>query len=53
MSNATHARKMDLAVAQMGAVNLADTRAVVVRRLVEMMREAAAWPSSWSFPNWR
>ena len=42
MSNATHARKMDLAVAQMGAVNLADTRAVVVRRLVEMMREAAA-----------
>jgi len=35
------ARKMGLAVAQMGAVNLADTRAVVVRRLVEMMREAA------------
>lgn len=35
-------RKMGLAVAQMGAVNLADTRAVVVRRLVEMMREAAA-----------
>ncbi|KAJ8138518.1 hypothetical protein OY671_008269, partial [Metschnikowia pulcherrima] len=42
VSNATHARKMDLAVAQMGAVNSADTRAVVVRRLVEMMREAAA-----------
>ena len=42
MSNATPSRKMGLAVAQMGAVNLADTRAVVVRRLVEMMREAAA-----------
>ena len=42
MSNTTPSRKMGLAVAQMGAVNLADTRAAVVRRLVEMMREAAS-----------
>jgi predicted amidohydrolase len=42
VSNAYPARKMGLAVAQMGAVNLADSRAAVVRRLVEMMREAAA-----------
>ena len=41
MSNATPARKMGLAVAQMGAVNLADNRSAVVRRLVDMMREAA------------
>ncbi|MCC2597229.1 N-carbamoyl-D-amino-acid hydrolase [Pusillimonas sp. MFBS29] len=35
-----HSRKVGLAVAQMGAVNLADSRASVVKRLVEMMREA-------------
>lgn len=34
------ARNMGLAVAQMGPVHLADSRAVVVRRLVEMLREA-------------
>ncbi|MBN9429742.1 MAG: N-carbamoyl-D-amino-acid hydrolase [Burkholderiales bacterium] len=34
-------RKIGLAVAQMGPVNLADSRAAVVRRLVEMLREAA------------
>ena len=33
-------RKLGLAVAQMGPVHLADTRAAVVKRLVEMMREA-------------
>ena len=33
-------RKMGLAVAQMGPVNLADTRSVVVKRLLEMLREA-------------
>ena len=41
MSNASPARKMGLAVAQMGAVNLADSRQAVVKRLVEMLREAA------------
>jgi predicted amidohydrolase len=33
-------RKLNLAVAQMGPVHLADTREKVVARLVEMMREA-------------
>lgn len=33
-------RFIELAVAQLGAVNLADSRASVVKRLVEMMREA-------------
>ncbi|MDM0071574.1 N-carbamoyl-D-amino-acid hydrolase [Variovorax sp. J31P207] len=33
-------RSIGLAVAQLGAVHLADSRASVVRRLVEMMREA-------------
>lgn len=33
-------RKLGLAVAQMGPVHLADSRASVVRRLVEMLREA-------------
>jgi predicted amidohydrolase len=33
-------RKMGLAVAQMGPVHLADSRASVVKRLVEMMRDA-------------
>ena len=33
-------RKLGLAVAQLGAVNLADTRESVVKRLIEMMREA-------------
>jgi predicted amidohydrolase len=32
--------KMGLAVAQMGPIHLADTRAAVVKRLVEMLREA-------------
>ncbi len=35
-------RRFGLAVAQMGPVHLADTRESVVRRLVEMMREAKA-----------
>lgn len=35
-------RKFGLAVAQMGAVHLADTRESVVARLLEMMREAKA-----------
>lgn len=34
-------RKLGLAVAQMGPVNLADDRRAVVSRLVEMLREAA------------
>lgn len=34
-------RKLGLAVAQMGPVNLADDRRAVVARLVEMLREAA------------
>lgn len=34
--------KIGLAVAQMGPVHLADSRAAVVRRLLEMMREAKA-----------
>lgn len=33
-------RSIGLAVAQLGAVNLADSRASVVRRLLDMMREA-------------
>jgi predicted amidohydrolase len=33
-------RKMGLAVAQMGPVHVADTRVAVVKRLVEMLREA-------------
>ncbi len=33
-------RKLGLAVAQMGPVHLADTREAVVKRLVEMLREA-------------
>ena len=32
--------KMGIAVAQMGAVNLSDSRVAVIKRLVEMMREA-------------
>jgi N-carbamoyl-D-amino-acid hydrolase len=35
-----HARKLGLAVAQMGPVHLADSRAPVVARLVDMLREA-------------
>lgn len=42
MSKTSRARKMGLAVAQMGAVNLADDRRAVVKRLLEMLREAAA-----------
>jgi predicted amidohydrolase len=42
MTKTSRARKMGLAVAQMGAVNLADNRQVVVQRLLEMLREAAA-----------
>jgi predicted amidohydrolase len=34
------ARKLNLAVAQMGPVHLADSREAVVQRLVEMLREA-------------
>ena len=33
-------RKMGLAVAQMGPVHVADTRVAVVKRLLEMLREA-------------
>lgn len=36
----TSGRKMGLAVAQMGPVHVADTREAVVKRLVEMLREA-------------
>lgn len=42
MSKTSNSRKMGLAVAQMGPVHLADSRAAVVKRLVEMMREAAS-----------
>ena len=35
-------RKICVAAAQLGAINLADTRTVVVKRLVEMLREAAS-----------
>jgi predicted amidohydrolase len=42
MTKTSRARKMGLAVAQMGAVNLADNRQAVVKRLLEMLREAAA-----------
>lgn len=38
----TGKRKFGLAVAQMGPVHLADTRESVVKRLLEMMREAKA-----------
>ncbi|ANN76607.1 N-carbamoyl-D-amino-acid hydrolase [Bordetella flabilis] len=38
----TDARKFGLAVAQMGPVHLADSRQAVVKRLVAMLREAAA-----------
>lgn len=41
MTKTSRARKMGLAVAQMGAVNLADSRKTVVQRLVAMLREAA------------
>ena len=34
-------RKLRIAAAQLGPINLADTRAAVVKRLVAMMREAA------------
>ena len=37
-----HTNKIGLAVAQMGPVQLADSRAAVVKRLLEMMREAKA-----------
>jgi len=42
MRKTSNTNKMGLAVAQMGAVNLVDTRAVVMKRLAEMMREAAS-----------
>ncbi len=42
MPQTSRARKFGLAVAQMGPVHLADTRQTVVKRLVEMLREAAA-----------
>lgn len=42
MGTVVSKKKMGLAVAQMGAVNLADSRAVVVARLVEMLKEAAS-----------
>src|SRR4051812_13262984 len=35
-------RKIVVAAAQLGAINLADTRQAVVKRLVEMLREAAS-----------
>ena len=35
-------RKIRIAAAQLGAITLADTRAVVVKRLVAMLREAAS-----------
>jgi predicted amidohydrolase len=35
-------RKIRVAAAQLGAINLADTRSAVVKRLVEMLREAAS-----------
>lgn len=38
----TQQRRLGLAVAQMGPVHLADTRESVVRRLLQMMREAKA-----------
>ena len=45
-------RTLGLAVAQMGPVHLADSREAVVRRLIEMLREArAAAPDSSSFRN--
>lgn len=40
MTNTTVSKRLGLAVAQMGPVNLADSRASVVKRLLEMMREA-------------
>ena len=36
----TNSRKTALAVAQMGPIHLADTRAAVVKRLIELLREA-------------
>ena len=36
----TSKRTLGLAVAQMGPVHLADTREAVVRRMVELMRDA-------------
>ena len=39
---AASTRRLGVAVAQMGPVNLADSRQAVVRRLVEMLREAKA-----------
>jgi predicted amidohydrolase len=42
MTQTSRARKFGLAVAQMGPVHLADSRQAVVKRLVEMLREAAA-----------
>jgi predicted amidohydrolase len=35
-------RKLKAAVAQLGPINLADARPAVVRRLMEMLREAHA-----------
>ena len=40
--NASNHKRFGLAVAQMGPVQLAEDRATVVRRLLEMMREAAS-----------
>jgi len=40
--NTPSRRRMGLAVAQMGPVHLTDSRAAVVKRLVAMLREAAA-----------
>jgi len=37
-----HERRLGLAVAQVGGINLSDTRSGVVSRLIEMMREAKA-----------
>ncbi|MEN3293824.1 MAG: N-carbamoyl-D-amino-acid hydrolase, partial [Burkholderiales bacterium] len=41
-NTSTSTRKTGLAVAQMGPVHLADSREAVVRRLIEMLREARA-----------
>lgn len=38
----TAGQRFGLAVAQMGPVHLADSRSAVVRRLLEMLREAAS-----------
>jgi len=42
VNTSTRSRRLGLAVAQMGPVHLADSRAAVVRRLVAMLREAAS-----------